>query len=209
MRPKISRFNIAGSVLAGGQGQRMGGVDKGLLEIAGKPMVAWAIERLAPQVAQLMINANRSREQYLQFAGDVVADEASKDGEAFAGPLAGFLASMRATEAPYLLTLPCDAPFAPTNLAQRLGAALQDADADLAVAEAGGRLHPVHALMSTSLKTDLAEALAAGERQVTRWYDNQHCVRVNFGDAAEAFISVDTPDELAKQSRRQAAKGLS
>ena len=202
IRPQVNHFNIAGSVLAGGQGRRMGGVDKGLMELAGRPMVAWAIERLAPQVAQVMISANRSREQYLQYADVVVADEALEDDEAFAGPLSGFLASMRATEAPYLLTLPCDAPFTPPDLAQRLAAALRDTDADIAVAEAGGRLYPVHALMSTSLEASLAKALNAGERRVTNWCKNQQCVRVKFDDVAEAFINVNTPDDLAMLSKR-------
>ncbi len=201
MPPRINRFQIAGSILAGGAGQRMGGVDKGLLELAGKPMVAWAIERLAPQVAQIMINANRSREQYLDYAGDVVAD-ASYSEETYAGPLAGFLASMRATDAPYLLTLPCNAPFAPPDLGARLGTALQESGARIAIAQAGGRLHPVHALISTSLQNNLAEALAAGERGVARWCESQNCVRVNFDDVADAFINVNTPDELEMQSKR-------
>lgn len=204
--PVINRFSIAGSILAGGPGSRMGGKDKGLLEIAGKPLVAWAIERLAPQAAQIMISANRNRELYLQHAGEVVADESHQSQvQDYAGPLAGFLASMRATNAPYLLTLPCDAPFAPPDLGQRLAQALTENNADIAIARVGDTLHPIHALMATSLQDVLVQALAQGERSAARWCAAQACVQVSFDDHSEAFININTPERLAIQSKRASA----
>lgn len=211
MPPAINRFNIAGSILAGGAGSRMGGVDKGLLEIAGKPLIVWAIEHLAPQAAQIMVSANRNHEQYLQHAGEVVADEhhlnpGQSQGEVqeheYAGPLAGFLACMRVTSAPYLLTLPCDAPFAPPDLGQRLAQALTRNNADVAIAQVGDTLHPVHALVATSLQNDLAQALARGERSVARWCTAQACVQVSFDDQSDAFININTPELLAMQTKR-------
>lgn len=215
MSSVISRFSIAGSILAGGAGRRMGGADKGLLQVAGKPLIAWAIERLAPQAAQIMVSANRNHAQYLQHAGEVVADEpylnpgqsqGEDQGQDYAGPLAGFLASMRATRAPYLLTLPCDAPFAPPDLSQRLARALTHSNAHIAVAQVGDTLHPVHALMATSLLDNLAQALAQGERSVARWCTAQTCVQVNFDDQSEAFININTPELLALQTKRITAK---
>lgn len=198
----INRFQIAAVVLAGGEGRRMGGADKGLVELAGRPMVAWALERLAPQAAQLLVNANRSLEAYRQLTGEVVTDAAARDGEGFAGPLAGFLAGMRATSASWLLTLPCDAPFAPTDLASRLAASLCREHTRIAVAEAGGRLHPVHAMIDTGLADDLDAFLASGQRKVMRWIEQQPFSIVNFDDQPEAFINVNTPEELDTQSQR-------
>lgn len=200
----INRCQITGVVLAGGQGRRMGGVDKGLLELAGKPMAAWAIQHLAPQVGHLMISANRSQWHYLQLADKVVADEA--DGkQTHAGPLAGILAAMRAANTPYLLTLPCDAPFAPPDLGTRLCEALRQGGGQIAIAEAGGRQHPLHALVDTSLETTLRATLARGERKVIAWCKSQGYTGVNFDDQPEVFININTPDELARQNSRLTA----
>lgn len=197
----IIRADIAAVVLAGGEGRRMGGVDKGLMDIAGRPTAAWALERLGPQAAQLMINANRSLDDYRRLTGHVVSDEPGNTDEPFAGPLAGFLAAMNATTAAWLLTLPCDAPFAPPDLARRFADILMREKTRIAVAEAGGRLQPAHAMMATDLRTDLAQALAAGERKVMRWVQKHPYSVVNFDDHPDAFINMNTPEELAAQDR--------
>src|SRR5699024_6312427 len=124
--PELSSDAITGAVLAGGAGRRMGGVDKGLVELRGKPLVAWALDALRPQTATLLINANRSQDQYRVFGWPVIAD----DGDGYQGPLAGMLAVLSAAQTAYVLTVPCDAPRIPPDLAARLGAALLAADAE-------------------------------------------------------------------------------
>src|SRR5512146_1640213 len=107
---------VTGIVLAGGQGRRMGGVDKGLQLLRGRPMVAWAIERLAPQVEEILVNANQNTEAYAKFGHRVVPDSVG----GFAGPLAGLHAGLHAAAQPLAVTVPCDSPFLPLDLVARL-----------------------------------------------------------------------------------------
>ena len=183
---------ITGLVLAGGQGRRMGGVDKGLTPLRGRPMVAWVLERLAPQVGELLINANQNLERYKGFGYPVVSDEI----EGFAGPLAGLHAGMKTAHGSFVLMVPCDSPFLPTDLAQRLFDAL-DADlADLAVAKTGAQPHPVFALARTALLPRLAAFLEGGGRTVLAWYDSLKVIEVAFDDQEHAFTNINTTDEL-------------
>ena len=133
---------ITGVILAGGQGTRMGGVDKGLQLHGGKALVRHVAERLTPQVAQLMINANRNEAAYAAFGYPVFADQIT----GFAGPLAGLHAALSVANTPLVLTAPCDSPGLPLDLVSRLDSALQASHANLAIAKAGGRLHPVFCL---------------------------------------------------------------
>src|SRR6476469_5068234 len=134
---------ITGIVLAGGQGSRMGGVDKGLQPFRGKAMVAHVLERLAPQVGTILVNANRNVEAYAAFGHRVIADEI----EGFAGPLAGFERGLAHAATPLVVTAPCDSPFLPLDLVKRLHEALVRDGADLAVAKTGDQAHPVFSLM--------------------------------------------------------------
>ena len=120
-------------ILAGGQGRRMGGVDKGLRELRGKPMVAWVLERFAPQVGEVLINANQNCEIYARFGHRVIADAIG----GFAGPLAGLQRGLSEARHPLVATVPCDSPFLPADLVSRLNAALQTQQAQLAVARTG------------------------------------------------------------------------
>ncbi|MGE5945425.1 MAG: molybdenum cofactor guanylyltransferase MobA, partial [Betaproteobacteria bacterium] len=120
------RLSVTGVVLAGGMGRRMGGVDKGLLELRGRPLAAWVVDRLRPQVDHLLINANQNRERYAEFGCPVVADEIPD----FAGPLAGLHAALSAATTPLVATAPCDSPFLPETLVSRLFSALTAAAAD-------------------------------------------------------------------------------
>src|SRR6478672_11042374 len=122
--------SVTGVVLAGGQGSRMGGVDKGLQEFRGKPMAAHAIERLAPQVDELLINANRNPDDYARFGHRVIADEIP----GFAGPLAGFERGLAHAAGDLVVTVPCDSPFLPADLVWRLRGRLEAEEAQLAVA---------------------------------------------------------------------------
>ncbi len=190
-------IEITGVILAGGQGSRMGGIDKGLQAFRGKPMVQHAIERLAPQVDELLINANRNAEAYAGFGHRVVADEV----EGFAGPLAGFERGLAHARGALVMTVPCDSPFLPADLVARLAAALDAHDAELAVAKTGRQAHPVFSLMRRSVHASLVEFLGRGERKIDRWYAALAVVEVAFDDEPDAFLNINTLDELAGLER--------
>src|SRR6185369_2001858 len=162
--PRVA--SVTGVVLAGGQGSRMGGVDKGLQEFRGKPMAAHAIERLAPQVDELLINANRNPEAYARFGHRVIADEI----EGFAGPLAGFERGLAHASGDLVVTVPCDSPFLPRDLVWRLRGRLEADEAQLAVARTGDQEHPVFCLMRRDVLASLQEFLGSGQRKIDRWY---------------------------------------
>lgn len=185
-------MSITGVVLAGGLARRMGGVDKGLIAFAGKPMVAHVLERLRPQVDEILINANREIDQYEVYGYPVIPDEI----EGFAGPLAGLHRGMSAAHQPFVLTVPCDSPFLPLDLASRLMQALQQADADLAVAKTGTQAHPVFCLCRTSLKNHLQNYLQNGGRKIDAWYSTLKVVEVAFDDQPQAFANINTLEEL-------------
>lgn len=184
---------MTGLVLAGGQGSRMGGVDKGLQPFRGRPMVAHAVERLAPQVDEILINANRNVEEYRRFGHRVICDEIA----GFAGPLAGFERGLAHAAAELVATVPCDSPFLPADLVARLRTALEGASADLAVAKTGAQAHPVFCLMRRSVHGSLRDFLASGQRKIDRWYAALAVVEVPFDDEADAFLNINTHEELA------------
>ncbi len=189
---------ITGLILAGGQGRRMGGVDKGLQRLRGRPMVAWVLERLAPQVTEVIVNANQNTAEYARLGCRVVGDEIG----GFAGPLAGLHAGLGANVHPFLVTVPCDSPFLPPDLVARLHAALIANHADLAVAKTGAQPHPVFSLVRASLAGHLAQFLAGGGRKIDAWYASLKVVEVPFDDEADAFSNINTPAELAEHERR-------
>lgn len=191
-------IEVTGVVLAGGQGSRMGGVDKGLQTFQGKPMVAHAIERIAPQVDELLINANRNPEAYERFGFRVIADEI----EGFAGPLAGFERGLAHAAGSLVATVPCDSPFMPADLVARLRGALEAARADLAVAKTGAQAHPVFSLMRRSVHGSLRDFLAGGQRKIDRWYAALKVVEVPFDDEPDAFLNINTREELASLEPR-------
>ncbi|OMG56191.1 molybdenum cofactor guanylyltransferase MobA [Azonexus hydrophilus] len=194
----MAREQITGVVLAGGLGRRMGGVDKGLQELRGRPLAAWVIERLAPQVGLLLVNANQNADAYAAFGHPVVAD-AIPD---FAGPLAGLHAALSAARTPYVATAPCDSPFLPVDLVFRLFSALTAANAEIAVARTGDQPHPVFCLCRHEVLPHLTAYLAAGERKFERWYSTLASVEVAFDDQPEAFENINTREELARFSGR-------
>jgi len=189
---------VTGVVLAGGLGRRMGGVDKGLQPLGDKPMVAWVIERLSPQVDQLIINANQNADAYGRFGFSVVADRVP----GFAGPLAGLHAGLSAAAHPLVVTAPCDSPFLPRDLVERLRAELLAADAELAVARTFEQAHPVFSLVRRDVLDHLAAFLEGGGRKIDQWYGELRTVEVAFDDQAEAFSNINTPEELARHAGR-------
>jgi molybdopterin-guanine dinucleotide biosynthesis protein A len=188
----IPRSDITGIVLAGGLGRRMGGVDKGLVDLEGQPMVAHVIARLAPQVATIVVNANRNADRYATLGYPVVGDDVG----GFAGPLAGLHAGLSRTQTPYAVTVPCDSPFLPEDLVARLGEALSRDDAQLAVARTFDQPHPVFALVRADVFSSLAAFLASGGRKIDRWYAALRTVEVPFDDCADAFRNINTPEEM-------------
>lgn len=182
---------ITGLVLAGGMGRRMDSRDKGLVTFRGRPMVAHVIERLAPQVGPMLINANRNADAYGAFGHPVIGDEVG----GFAGPLAGLHAGMRTCATGLIVTAPCDSPFLPLDLVARLHTALTTDVADLAVARTGGHAQPVFALYSVDLLPSLTQFLASGGRKIDTWYAAHRMIEVEFADET-AFANINTLDEL-------------
>ena len=191
----IPRQDITGIVLAGGRGSRMGGVDKGLQVHQGAPLAMHALLRLAPQVGEMMINANRNLAAYESMGVPVWPDTMAD----YAGPLAGFLTGLERCETPYLVTVPCDSPLFPADLVERLAGGLEAAGAEIAIAATREgdetQVHPVFCLMKATLMESLMSYTASGQRKIDRWTAMHRSAEVVFDDAA-AFVNANTAAEL-------------
>lgn len=185
--------SVTGLILAGGKGSRMGGVDKGLQGFRGRRLVDHVYERLAPQVGGIIINANQNHDEYRSFGVRVVSDAIA----GFAGPLAGFHAGLSVSKRPFLVSVPCDSPFLPTDLVERLYARIDESGAELAVAKTGDQPHPVFSLMRRGVLDHLDAFLKGGGRKIDAWYATLNVVEVSFDDEAEAFSNINTLEELA------------
>lgn len=194
---------ITGLILAGGRGSRMGGVDKGLQNFRGLPLALQTLMRLQLQtqpLQEILINANRNLSAYESLGVPVWPD--SLDG--YAGPLAGFLTGLERCETPLLLTVPCDSPLFPLDLLERLMQALNEQDADLAMAaapESDGlvRAQPVFCLLKVSLLESLVKFTQSGGRKIDTWTAQHRCALVAFdkhGDEPHAFANANTLQEL-------------
>ena len=181
---------VTGLILAGGQGRRMGTVDKGLQLLHGKPMVAAVLARLTPQVGEILINANQNLQAYESLGYRVVPDAIG----GFAGPLAGLHAGLGVAGNPLVLTAPCDSPFLPLDLFSRLNSAIKHND--LAVAKTGDQPHPVFALVRSAVRQNLEDFLSNGGRKIDAWYASLKVVEVPFDDEADAFRNINTRAEL-------------
>ena len=170
----------------------MGTVDKGLKLLRGRPMVAWVIERFAPQVGEILINANQNPAAYGAFGHRVIPDEIS----GFAGPLAGLHRGLTEAAHELVATVPCDSPFLPPDLIARLRAALERDAAELTVARTGDQPHPVFCLCRKSVLPSLTAFLADGGRKIDAWYSKLKIVEVRFDDQADAFTNINTEEEL-------------
>ncbi|MEO6798797.1 MAG: molybdenum cofactor guanylyltransferase MobA [Rhodanobacter sp.] len=186
--------HIAGLILAGGRGTRMGGKDKGLVEFNGKPMIEHVLAALRPQVAEALISANRNEESYRKTGCKVVSDAQT----GFAGPLAGISAGMHAVTRTHLLVLPCDGPFVPAWLAQRLWAASAGKDDMIVAAHDGERLHPTFALLPLSVLDDLDAYLASDGHKIDTFYYRHSFAPVDFSDYPQAFLNINTPEDVEK-----------
>ncbi len=183
---------ITGLVLAGGRGTRMGGVDKGLVEALDRPLIAWVLDRLRPQVGPILINHARNTERYADFGYPLVTDR--EDG--FLGPLAGVASAMPVTSTPLMLTVPCDTPGLGDDLGLRLYAALVRDQAEIAVAHDGEWLQPLFMMLRTDLQPSLDAFLSGGGRKVDKWFAQHAVTRVDFSDWGNAFANLNTAEEL-------------
>ncbi len=182
---------ITAVVLAGGRARRMEGQDKGLIELAGRPLVEHVIVRLRPQVDRLLISANRHLARYEAFGYPVISDTWPD----FPGPLAGLLAAFDHSDAEWILTVPCDVPLLPDDLVARLRAALGDSGA-IASVRTGDHLQPTFLLAPRTAKASLRHYLASGRRAVHGFLEEQQAQLVDFSEAADAFGNLNTPAEL-------------
>jgi molybdenum cofactor guanylyltransferase len=195
---KSEQQQITALILAGGRGSRMGGQDKGLTPLLGKPMIEYILEQIAPQVDHVMINANRNLDKYQRYGHTVISDNLND----YQGPLAGFAAGLDNSPTELMITLPCDGPTLPHELVSKLLKAMQSENADIVVAHDGKRLQPVYALLKRSLLPSLNEFLANGDRKIDLWYPKHRMTTADFSEVTEAFNNVNTPQQQAEEEAR-------
>ena len=199
----IDSKNITAVILAGGKGRRLEGQDKGLVVYQDKPLIQHVIERIQPQVANIVINANRNQEEYKRFGFPVISDEMSD----FQGPLAGFATAMKLVTTDFIVTLPCDGPSLPLDLVARMLFELNKSPQNsgstsggifntIAVAHDGTRMQPVHALIPVALIDSLGTFLTNGDRKIDRWYAEHELLLVDFSDQANAFFNINKKEQL-------------
>lgn len=183
---------ITGVILSGGRGMRMGGVEKGLLDWQGQPLLGHLIEALAPQVDDLLLNVNREHARYAVFGRPLVTDDPCHAGQ---GPLAGVHAALKAVEAGCVVYVPCDLPGLPADLVSRLVEASAGQTAPLVIAATGRRLHPTVGLIDASFRDALRDSLGRGECSAWRWFATQQARVVDFGEMSVLARNLNTPED--------------
>lgn len=194
----IKYQDVAAVILAGGMGRRVGGEDKGLIELNGKPLIAHVIDVISPQVEELLISANRNIEQYASFSYPVIHDRQ----EGFCGPLAGIDAAFAATDKPYLLCVPCDSPMLPSNLLSLLYVALQAGGQAMAIATDAQRQHPVINLMRRSVHEDVRHRLKLGELKLMTWIEATGYACVDFSAQPQLLSNLNSPQDIGLLARK-------
>ncbi|TCJ95837.1 molybdenum cofactor guanylyltransferase [Volucribacter psittacicida] len=190
-------MTISAVILAGGQGKRMGGVDKGLQLLQGKPLVEHILQRLKPQLTHIAINANRHLPQYAQYGYPVFNDELT----GFQGPLSGMLTGLKRATSDYVLFVPCDCPYLPLNLVEKFSQAIHQ-QAPVAYADDGERSHPTFCLLSKKLITPLSTYLAQGERKVLTFFQQQQALVIDFSEQKQGFININWREGLDKNNQK-------
>ena len=184
-------MSLGAVILAGGLARRMGGRDKGLIELGGKPMLQWAMEKVKPQAHKVVINANRNLDQYSRLADDVIADS----HEGHLGPLAGLSAALAWLKTDYVFMCPCDSPFLPPDMVARLYQSVTAANATVAVARDAQRQQPVFLLVHKECASSLNDFLDRGQRKIDRWFEQERLVETDFSDYPDAFRNINTEEE--------------
>lgn len=199
MRPAPpGREKISALVLAGGQGRRMGGADKGLLTLHGQPLIAWVLEAVAPQAEEVLISANRNLDVYREYGYPVLPDDTPES----LGPLAGLARALASAAHPLVLCVPCDTPFLPGDLAARLHGALDEHQAQIAIAATDDHVHRAVCLCRRDLLPGLTQFLAGGGRRMGAWQESLKSVEVHFNDA-QGFRNFNTPQALNEFSEQR------
>lgn len=189
---------VGALILSGGLARRMDGQDKGLISLGGKPLVQWVLERVRPQVDEVLINANRNLDQYARLGVRVVPDHQS----GFAGPLAGLATGMAELTQPLVFMCPCDSPLLAEDIVARLRTALLENRSTIAVATDGDRLQPVFALARRDLAASLQAFLGSGQRKIDQWYAQENTVQVSFPDRRDSFVNVNTEQQLGRLAQQ-------
>lgn len=187
----VPDFDLTGGVLAGGRGTRLGGADKGWVEINGAALIERVLQALQPQVRQIIINANRGAADYAGFGWPIVGDALAD----FPGPLAGISAMLDAARTDWVLIVPIDAARLPGDLVSRLCAAVRQNGSSAAYVRTADGPVPVCCLLHRALREDLRAALARGERRVQSWLARHAAVPVPFPDWPAEFWSLNTPED--------------
>lgn len=188
----ISPDEITAVILAGGRGERMGGMDKGMLILHEKPLVQHVIDAIEPHVQEILINANRHIDYYSRLGYPVVEDMFP----GFAGPLAGIVSAMHQVRTAWMLVAPCDVPGIPPDLVERLVEASSRSTSGIAVAHDGRFLQSAHLLLPVSLKTELDSWIVSGRRSIRDWLQTHEIGLADFSDNPDAFTNINTPDDL-------------
>jgi molybdopterin-guanine dinucleotide biosynthesis protein A len=176
----------------------MGGRDKALLPLAGRPLITHAIERVRPQVDHVLINTHRDDPAYAALGYPLIGDTVGGQP----GPLAGLLSGLLHAPDPLVLTVPCDMPLLPADLVPRLAAALEHSDAEVATVHDGARRHQAILLAKRTLAADVRAYLDQGQRKVEAWLTAQRYALADFSDCPEAFANANTPEELVRLEKR-------
>lgn len=195
--------DVVGVLLAGGLARRMGGGDKGLRMLGGRPILSRIVERAQPQVALLAINANGDPARFRGYGLPVLADAVGDSAGPLAGVLTGLEWAAATAKVPYVATFPTDAPFLPVDLVDRLRAAVERDGADMACAASNGRDHPVVGLWPTRLAADLRRAMVEEDiRKVDRWTARHTLARVDFPtDPVDPFFNANRPEDIEEAER--------
>lgn len=191
-----NKKNLTGLILAGGQSTRMQGNDKGQILLRGVPLIEHVIKRLQPQVDTIIISCNRNFSSYQQFGYPLIRDNIKDQSIVFNGPLAGILSGLACINSEFALTVPCDNPDLPTQLASRLFNELIHSRTDIAVPHDGQRIQPLYLLLKTRLLPQLSHFYAQGGRSVIKWLGTQKIAEVDFSAQDDCFNNINTPDDL-------------
>lgn len=187
----LNKHDITAVILAGGKGRRMDGEDKGLVKLENRPLIEYVIDAISPQVETIILNANRNQELYARYGYPVVSDTLLD----YQGPLAGFICALKSSTTSHIVTLPCDGPFVPTDLVERLICALTENNAEIAVAHDGDRMQPVYSLIPTTLSNSLNAFLDSGERKIDLWYKQHRVALADFSGCPETFRNINTAEQ--------------
>lgn len=198
MRDEPIKENITALILAGGKGRRLGGADKGKVKFNGKCLIEHVIAAIKPQVATVIINANRHLDDYSLYGYQVISDNLA----GFQGPLAGYASGLQAISTPYMVVVPCDGPWIYKDLVCRLAKTMASQNAEISVAHDGQRMQPVYCLLGRTLLPSLEEFLSQGGRKIDKWYTCHAVALADFSDIPNCFYNVNTRQDITELQKR-------